>query len=45
VIDDYYAYGGARTAVDAFLASHPDLTPTPAGGIAHLVVRRGTRGA
>jgi O-methyltransferase len=45
VIDDYYAYGGARTAVDAFLAAHPDLTATPAGGNEHLVVRRRTEGA
>ena len=24
VIDDYYAYGGARRAVDEFLVAHPD---------------------
>ena len=40
VIDDYYAYGGARSAVDQFLAAHPDLRAAPSRDREHLVLRR-----
>jgi asparagine synthase (glutamine-hydrolysing) len=40
VVDDYYTYGGARTAVDEFLAAHDDLRVTPARTREHLVLRR-----
>jgi asparagine synthase (glutamine-hydrolysing) len=40
VIDDYYAYGGARRAVDEFLVAHPDLRPAASRGREHLLLRR-----
>ena len=40
VIDDYYAYGGAAKAVDAFLAAHPDLSIADAGAGEHLLLRQ-----
>lgn len=39
VSDDYHTYGGCRRAVDAFLASHPDMTV--AIDDESLVMRRG----
>jgi O-methyltransferase len=41
VIDDYYAYGGATSAVDEFRAAHPDLAVVETGGTDHLLLRRG----
>jgi asparagine synthase (glutamine-hydrolysing) len=38
VSDDYHDYGGCRDAVDAFLASHPDMVIVSAEG--NLVMRR-----
>jgi O-methyltransferase len=40
VIDDYYAYGGAASAVDAFRAAHSDLAHVDSGGTEHLLLRR-----
>jgi O-methyltransferase len=40
VIDDYYAYGGAAKAVDAFVAEHPELEVVDTGAGEHLLLRR-----
>jgi asparagine synthase (glutamine-hydrolysing) len=40
VIDDYYAYGGARRATDEFLAETGDLERSEISSGRHLVLRR-----
>jgi O-methyltransferase len=40
VIDDYYAYRGAKSAVDAFRADNPDLVAVDSGDTEHLLLRR-----
>jgi hypothetical protein len=40
VADDYFVYGGARRAIDDFLAVHADVTVVPTRAREHLVLRR-----
>jgi asparagine synthase (glutamine-hydrolysing) len=40
IADDYFAYGGARRAVDEFLNAHADMRVVPTRGYEHLVLRR-----
>jgi O-methyltransferase len=40
VVDDYYAYGGARRATDEFLAAAGDLERSEISSGRHLVLRR-----
>jgi O-methyltransferase len=40
VIDDYFAYAGAATAVDEFRAAHPELEAVETGEREHLLLRR-----
>jgi asparagine synthase (glutamine-hydrolysing) len=40
VIDDYYAYGGATEAVDAFRSAHPELVVMGSGQSEHMLLRR-----
>jgi O-methyltransferase len=40
VVDDYYAYGGATAAVDAFRSAHPELVVVESGQSEHMLLRR-----